>query len=122
MRSTTTSPRAAAVVAAVLSVLLVTAPSAPTAVAAPAAAPCASKWKATKRVAVRRPAWNEGPIATTRSPVVGHLRKGKIVRSCVVGVGRDSWSEYSECGGGRLWRIVPGGQVPASCLKRVRTN
>ncbi|MEU9979314.1 hypothetical protein [Streptomyces sp. NPDC051014] len=57
-------------------------------------------------------------MATTRSPIVRYLRKGERVTSCVVGVGRDSWSQYRECGGGSLWRIVPGGQVLAGCLRR----
>ncbi|MFF4902895.1 hypothetical protein [Streptomyces sp. NPDC001068] len=105
----------AAAVAAVLATALSAAPPAPA--AAPTATPCASAWRAVQKVAVRRPAWNEGPVATTSSPIVRYLRKGERVWSCVVGVGRDA-SRYRECDGGTLWRIVPGGQVPAGCLKR----
>ncbi|MFF4709257.1 hypothetical protein [Streptomyces sp. NPDC001297] len=109
----------AAAVAAVLATALSAAPPAPAAPAAsPSATPCASTWQAVQKVAVRKPAWNDGPVATPRSPIVRYLRQGERVRSCVVGVGRDA-SAYRECGGGTLWRIVPGGQVPATCLKRV---
>ncbi|MFF4121750.1 hypothetical protein ACFY0P_51455 [Streptomyces sp. NPDC001714] len=93
---------------------LSTAPSA----AAAASTPCASTWKAVQRVPVRKPAWNEGPVATTRSPIVRCLRRGERVTSCIVANGRVGWSHYSECGGGSLWRVVPGGQVPARCLER----
>ncbi|WP_328663588.1 hypothetical protein [Streptomyces sp. NBC_00328] len=66
---------------------------------------------------MRKQAWNEGPVATTRSPIVRYLRRGERVRSCIVTVGRDS-SQYHECGGGSLRRVVPGGQVPSGCLRR----
>ncbi|MDQ0408865.1 hypothetical protein ABVB69_32300 [Streptomyces sp. NPDC000349] len=99
-------------------------PSAAEAASAPTAAPakaCASKWKAKQRVAVRRPGPQDGPVATMRSPIHHHLRKGQVVRSCVVAVGRTvSGPAYRACGGeGHVWRIVPGGQVPQSCLKRL---
>ncbi|MER6465792.1 hypothetical protein ABT278_35740 [Streptomyces sp. NPDC001228] len=105
----------AAAVAAVLATVLSAAPPAPAVTSAVAL--CASTWQAVQKVAVRRPAWNDGPVATPRSPIVRYLRQGEWVRSCVVGVGRDA-SAYRECGGGTLWRIVPGGQVPATCLRR----
>ncbi|MFJ8159017.1 hypothetical protein [Streptomyces sp. NPDC094468] len=57
-------------------------------------------------------------MATTRSPIVRYLRTGERVTSCVVAVGRGGWSQYRECGGGNLWRIVPGGEVPSTCLRR----
>ncbi|MCF3137305.1 hypothetical protein IPZ69_44710 [Streptomyces olivochromogenes] len=85
---------------------------------AAAATPCSAKWTAVQRAAVRRPAWNDGPVATPGSPFVRYLGKGETVTSCVVAVGRGGGSEYRECGGGSIWRIVPGGQVPAGCLKR----
>ncbi|MER7841522.1 hypothetical protein ABTY98_37970 [Streptomyces sp. NPDC096040] len=100
-----------AAVAAVLSA------AAPVPAAASVSAPCTSTWAAVQRVPVRRPAWNGGPVAITGSPVVRYLRRGERVTSCVVGVGRDV-SRYRECGGGSLWRVVPGGQVPARCLER----
>ncbi|MFI1568223.1 hypothetical protein ACH4ZX_35275 [Streptomyces sp. NPDC020490] len=118
MRSTNTHPRvrrAAAVAVAVLGAALITAPATSTAAAS---SPCTSKWTAVQRIAVRKPAWNEGAVATTHSPIVRHLRRGETVTSCIVAVGRGGWSEYHECGGGSLWRIVPGGQVPAGCLTR----
>ncbi|MPY38171.1 hypothetical protein FNH09_45285 [Streptomyces adustus] len=105
-----------AAVAAVLATALSAAP--PTTAAAAAVAPCTSTWQAVQKVAVRMPAWNEGPVATTRSPIVRYLHRGERVRSCVVAVGRNSWSQYHECGGGSLWRIVRGGQVPSGCLRR----
>ncbi|MEU3518874.1 hypothetical protein ABZ770_26960 [Streptomyces sp. NPDC006654] len=104
----------AAAAAAVLATGLSTAPPA----TAAASASCTSRWKAVRKVAVRRPAWNDGPVATTRSPVVRYLRRGKRVTSCTVAVGRGGWSDYRECGGGSLWRVVPGGQVPARRLER----
>lgn len=54
------------------------------------------------------------------SPIHHYLRKGEVVRSCLVAVARtDSGPAYRACGGeGHLWRIVPGGQVPQTCLKR----
>jgi hypothetical protein len=102
----------AAAVAAVLATAWFAAP--PTAAGSAA---CTSTWKAVRKFAVHRPAWNEGPVATSRSPVVRYLRKGERVTSCVVAVGREA-SRYRECGGGSLWRVVPGGQVPARCLAR----
>ncbi|WP_330269939.1 hypothetical protein [Streptomyces griseorubiginosus] len=115
---------AAVTVAATLAALLV--PTASDAAAAPtapgvgtvaSAQPCTTYWIARQRVAVRRP---EGPVATMSSPVHHHLRKGDRVRSCIVAVARtDSGPAYRACGGeGHLWRIVPGGQVPQSCLRR----
>ncbi|RDD85057.1 hypothetical protein DVZ84_31430 [Streptomyces parvulus] len=99
-------------------------PSAAEAASAPAAAPakaCATKWKAKQRVAVRRPGPHDGPVATMRSPIHHYLRKGQVVRSCVVAVARTvSGPAYRACGGeGHVWRIVPGGQAPQSCLKRL---
>lgn len=109
------------VVAAVLAGLA-SAPAASTAAAltiAPTAS-CATQWKATQRVAVRRPGPADGPVATMKSPIHHHLKKGQIVRSCVVAVARtQSGPAYRACGGeGHIWRIVSGGQVPQTCLKR----
>lgn len=112
---TTRRPLITAAAAAVLATTLTTVPHI---TATAAAAPCATKWTAVQRVAVRRPAWNDGPVATPRSPLVRHLGKGETVTSCVVAVGRGGRSEYRACGGGSIWRIVPGGQVPSGCLKR----
>lgn len=114
----------AAVVAALL--LAIPAPaaeawsSAGTAAVHAAVAECTAKWRAVQRVAVRRPGPHEGPVATLRSPVHHYLRKGQTVRSCVVAVARtQNGPAYRACGrAGRLWRIVPGGQVPQTCLKR----
>ncbi|MFI0141887.1 hypothetical protein [Streptomyces luteogriseus] len=91
--------------------------------AALAAAPCTTTWEVTGRtVAVRRPAWNDGPVATTTSPVHHYLHRGDRVTSCTVAVARtESGPAYRKCGKtGSLWRVVPGGQVPQTCLKRVR--
>lgn len=109
----------AAVAAATLAALIV-----PTAAEAAPAAPgkaCATKWQAKQRVAVRRPAPHDGPVATMRSPIHHYLAKGEVVRSCVVAVARtSSGPAYRACGGeGHLWRIVPGGQVPQTCLRKL---
>ncbi|MFD0055067.1 hypothetical protein ACFVHR_15175 [Streptomyces sp. NPDC127168] len=111
---------ATAVAALATSALLPPAAEAASAPTAASAKACATKWKAKQRVAVRRPGPNDGPVATMRSPIHHHLRKGQVVRSCVVAVDRTvSGPAYRACGGeGHVWRIVPGGQVPQSCLKR----
>ncbi|WP_314416213.1 hypothetical protein [Streptomyces sp. DSM 40484] len=87
---------------------------------APAAAPCTSKWRTVQRVAVRRPGPYDGPVATMNSPVHHHLSRGQVVGSCVVAIGRtQSGTAYRACGKhGSTWRIVQGGQVPQTCLKR----
>ncbi|MPY31283.1 hypothetical protein FNH09_08205 [Streptomyces adustus] len=64
------------------------------------------------------PVWNEGPVATTRSPVVRYLHWGERVRSYIVAVGRSSWPHYGKCGGQSLWRVVSVGQVLSGCLRR----
>ncbi|MFD9984002.1 hypothetical protein ACFWZJ_26865 [Streptomyces massasporeus] len=63
---------------------------------------------------------NEGPVAKTTSPVHHYLRRGDRVTSCVVAVARtESGPAYRKCGkAGNVWRVVPGGQVPQTCLKR----
>ncbi|MGC4986036.1 hypothetical protein ACLQ18_36475 [Streptomyces sp. DT193] len=60
--------RLLATAAAVTAALATTLSAAPPTAAA--STPCTSTWQAVQKVAVRRPAWNEGPVATTRSPVV----------------------------------------------------
>jgi hypothetical protein len=80
-------------------------------------------WEVTGRtVAVRRPAWNDGPVATPNSPVHHYLHRGDRVTSCTVAIARtEHGPAYRKCGrGGNVWGIVPGGQVPRTCLKRVR--
>ncbi|MEV3970214.1 hypothetical protein AB0K68_19020 [Streptomyces sp. NPDC050698] len=54
------------------------------------------------------------------SPIHHYLRKGQKARSCVVAIARtNSGPPYRACGkDGILWRIVPGGQVPKTCLRR----
>jgi hypothetical protein len=87
------------------------------------ARPCTTTWEVTGRtVAVRRPARNDGPVATTTSPVHHYLHRGDRVASCIVAIARtESGPAYRKCGkSGNVWRIVPGGQVPQTCLKRVR--
>jgi len=115
----------AAVVTAALGTMLApaaeAAPAPAAAVHATTAKPCTSKWQAKQRIAVRRPGPHDGPVATMQSPIHYHLRKGQVVTSCYVAVARtESGPAYEACGGeGHLWRIVPGGQVPQTCLKRV---
>ncbi|MFC8350941.1 hypothetical protein [Streptomyces sp. NPDC057280] len=112
-----------AAVAAVLAGLAV----APQAAAAappqktPAAASCTTQWEVTgKRVAVRRPA--SGSVASPNSPVDHYLHKGDRVTSCVAAIARtESGPAYHKCGrDGHLWQVVRGGQVPQTCLKKVR--
>lgn len=95
-------------------------PAPAAAVTAPAKA-CTIKWKVTgKKVAVRMPEGN-APVAAPDSPVVRYLHRGDVVRSCVEAIARtQSGPAYRKCGrGGHVWRVVRGGQVPATCLKRV---
>ncbi|MGW5043047.1 hypothetical protein ACWEQK_33390 [Streptomyces parvulus] len=90
------------------------------AAAAPTAAQCVTKWRVTgKKVAVRMPEGN-APVASPASPVVRYLHRGDVVTSCVEAIARtQSGPAYRKCGrGGHVWRIVRGGQVPATCLKR----
>ncbi|MET8218085.1 hypothetical protein [Streptomyces hirsutus] len=113
------------ILAAMVAALAVTpAPTAaaPSALSAPSAAPCTTKWKVTgKKVAVRRPAPNEPPVATMRTQVDHYLHRGDVVTSCVVAIGRtEGGPAYRACGkDGHLWRVVRGGQVPQTCLKRL---
>ncbi|GHI98160.1 hypothetical protein TPA0906_00260 [Streptomyces olivaceus] len=95
--------------------------AATTAPAAAAAASCTIKWKVTGgKVAVRKPKGN-APVASPNSPVVRYLHRGDVVTSCVEAIARtQSGPAYRKCGrGGHVWRIVKGGQVPATCLKRL---
>ncbi|MFJ2819077.1 hypothetical protein [Streptomyces sp. NPDC087294] len=105
-----------------MSALLATAAPAP-ALLSRAVPACTSQWKAVERVALRRPRVQDGPVVTSSSPVHYYLRKGELVKSCVVAVGRtEGGPAYRACGReGHLWRVVPGrrgGQVPATCLTR----
>ncbi|MEV5703316.1 hypothetical protein AB0L55_38265 [Streptomyces anthocyanicus] len=113
----------AAVVAALTVTPAAAAPmmAAPSAVSAPSAKACAKKWEVTgKKVAVRMPEGN-APVASPDSPVVRYLHRGDVVTSCVEAIARtESGPAYRKCGrGGYVWRIVRGGQVPATCLKRL---
>ncbi|WP_406011171.1 hypothetical protein OG440_37315 [Streptomyces sp. NBC_00637] len=99
-------------------------PSAAAVPARPAATstPCTTVWEVTgKKVAVRRPAWNEGPVAKPDSPVDHSLRRGQRVTSCIVAIARtERGPAYRACGRhGSTWRVVPGGQIPQTCLKKV---
>ena len=70
--------------------------------------------------AVHRPGPFDGPVASMRSPIHHYLRQGEVVRSCVVAVRTASGPAYRACGrAGSLWRIVPGGQAPQTCLRRL---
>ncbi len=88
---------------------------------ATAARACSAKYEVTgRKVAVRMPEGN-APVASPDSPVVRYLHRGDVVRSCVEAIARtQSGPAYHKCGrGGHVWRIIRGGQVPATCLKRV---
>ncbi|MGC9478802.1 hypothetical protein ACP4I1_32265 [Streptomyces sp. WG4] len=108
----------AAAVTALVGESAVALPAAPA--TAPAAAACTKKWQVTgKKVAVRMPRGN-APVASPDSPVVRYLHRGDVVTSCVEAIARtQSGPAYRKCGReGHVWRIVRGGQVPATCLKR----
>ena len=109
-------------VAAVMALAGESAVAVPTAAAAaPPAAACTKKWEVTgRKVAVRMPRGN-APVASPNSPVVRYLHRGDVVTSCVEALARtQSGPAYRKCGrGGHIWRIVRGGQVPATCLKRL---
>ncbi|MFE7909986.1 hypothetical protein [Streptomyces albogriseolus] len=111
----------AAAAAAALPLLPATAsPAAATPAHLSSASACSAKWVVTgKKVAVRRPADN-APVASPDSPVVRYLYRGDVVTSCVEAIARtQSGPAYRKCGrDGHVWRIVRGGQVPATCLKR----
>lgn len=84
---------------------------------------CHTQYRVTgKSVAVRRPAWNHtNVVAKPDSPVVRTLKRGAVVRSCTTMIARTaSGPAYTKCGkSGSVWRMVKGGQVPATCLKKV---
>ncbi|MFF9307079.1 hypothetical protein [Streptomyces sp. NPDC014777] len=111
-----------AIVAGLVAALIApAAEAAPTAAPTAPAKPCTTTWRAVERVAVRRPGPYDGPVATMHTPIHHYLRKGEQVRSCIVAVARtdNGGPAYRACGrGGNLWRIVPGGQVPETCLRR----
>jgi hypothetical protein len=89
---------------------------------ASAQAACATEYRVTGRVvAVRRPAWNDGPVARPNSPVDHYVHRGDVLVSCVEAIGRaESGPAYRKCGRtGSVWRVVRGGQIPATCVKRV---
>ncbi|MGW1537846.1 hypothetical protein [Streptomyces aureus] len=82
---------------------------------------CATKYRVTGRVvAVRRPAWNDGLVAKPNSPVDHYVHRGDVLLSCVEAIARtQSGPAYRKCGrAGSVWRVVPGGQIPATCVKR----
>ncbi|MFG3172281.1 hypothetical protein [Streptomyces sp. NPDC048200] len=73
-----------------------------------------------RTVAVRRPAWNDGPVARPDSPVDHYVHRGDVLASCTVALARTpSGPAYRKCGRtGSTWRVVRGGQIPATCLRR----
>ncbi|MFD5475475.1 hypothetical protein [Streptomyces sp. NPDC127105] len=69
---------------------------------------------------MRRPAWNDGPVATTNTPVHHYLNKGDVVTSCIIATDRRGPTAYRACDKyGQVWRIVHGGQVPETCLRHL---
>ncbi|MFD6550780.1 hypothetical protein [Streptomyces sp. NPDC058398] len=71
-------------------------------------------------VVVRRSAWNDGLVAKPNSPVDHYVRRGDVIVSCVDAIARTaSGPTYRKCGRtGSVWRVVHGGQIPATCVKR----
>ncbi|QIP75451.1 hypothetical protein EZV63_36280 [Streptomyces sp. VN1] len=101
-------------------VMAAPAPATPTVSSVSSAKACTTKWRVTgKKVAVRMPR-GSAPVASPDSPVVRYLHQGDVVTSCVEAIARtQSGPAYRKCGkGGHVWRIVRGGQVPATCLNR----
>ncbi|MEY2244891.1 hypothetical protein AB8A21_18585 [Streptomyces sp. BF23-18] len=115
-----TSVATAAAIAGLLS-----APDAVAEVRAYAAAPmaaCTTKYKVTGRVvAVRRPAWNGGLVARPDSPVDHYVHRGDVLVSCFDAIARtERGPAYRKCGRtGSVWRVVRGGQIPATCVHRI---
>ena len=90
---------------------------------AAAKAECTTKYRVTgRKVAVRRPAWNDtNVVATPSSPVVRTLKRGRVVTSCTTMIARtEGGPAYHKCGkDGHLWRVAEGGQIPATCLEKI---
>ncbi|MFJ3673937.1 hypothetical protein ACIPSE_46635 [Streptomyces sp. NPDC090106] len=114
----------AAAVGAVVLTAAGTAPQASATAARSVTAACTTTYEVTGRsVAVRRPARGEA-VARSNSRVVRVLHRGDRVTSCLEAVARTvSGPAYRKCGrDGHVWRVVrgpQGGQVPATCLKRL---
>lgn len=111
------------VAAAVLAGTLITEAAAVTQMPAGTAnSSCATKYKVTGRVvAVRRPAWNDGPVARPDSPVDHYVHRGDVLVSCFDALARtERGPAYRKCGRtGSVWRVVRGGQIPATCVRRI---
>ncbi|MFD6825881.1 hypothetical protein ACFWC5_36895 [Streptomyces sp. NPDC060085] len=50
-----------------------------------------------------------------------YVRRGDILASCTAAIARTpSGAAYRKCGRtGSIWRVVRGGQIPATCLRRI---
>jgi hypothetical protein len=106
------APQASAVPQAVPAVHTVSAK------AAPEAKRCATYKVVGRKVAVRRPA-NNAHSATSSSPVDHYVHRGDRVRSCLTTFNRGGAPVYYKCGKrGTDYRLVRGGQIPTTCLKR----
>ncbi|MFD7797424.1 hypothetical protein [Streptomyces sp. NPDC059759] len=101
--------------AAVLAGGVLTPPAASAAVRPAATGACATKFMVTGgTVAVRRPAWNDGPVHH-------YVHRGDVLTSRTAAIARTpSGPDYRKCGRtGSTWRVMHGGQVPATCLRRI---
>ncbi|MFD8737467.1 hypothetical protein ACFV06_21450 [Streptomyces sp. NPDC059618] len=90
--------------------------------AAAATVSCTTRYKVIGRVvAVRRPAWNDGPVARPSSPVDHYVHRGDVLTSCIDAIARtEHGPAYHKCGRtGSVWRVVQGGQIPATCVRRI---
>ncbi|MER5384252.1 hypothetical protein ABT040_28925 [Streptomyces sp. NPDC002688] len=83
---------------------------------------CTTKYKVIGRVvAVRRPAWKDGSVARPDSPVDHYVHRGDVLVSCIDAIARtERGPAYRKCGRtGSVWRVVRGGQIPATCVRRI---
>ncbi|MFE9813124.1 hypothetical protein [Streptomyces sp. NPDC005548] len=60
-------------------------------------------------------------MARSDSPVDHYVRRGDVLLSCVQAMAHtEQGPAYRKCGrAGSVWRVVRGGQVPATCLRRI---
>ncbi|MGW2748113.1 hypothetical protein [Streptomyces sp. NPDC001450] len=97
--------------------------AAPSAASHPVARKCTKVQVTGKTVAVRRPPDSApNPVAKPDSPVVRYIHRGDILTTCVTAIARtdNGRPAYTKCGrGGWTWHVVQGGQIPATCTKRL---
>ncbi|MER7982749.1 hypothetical protein [Streptomyces sp. NPDC095817] len=60
-------------------------------------------------------------MARSDSPVDHYVHRGDVLASCTAAIARTlGGPAYRKCGRtGSVWRVVRGGQIPATCLRRI---